>query len=451
LFNPHARSAQNYIIVEDLAYAPSAMSALKVLQSCPTQWKTLLKDIGGIDPTDTNLIIFDLEYHIPWLPPQLSFQIQVIVENKNIFQTVIEEGASTCIMSVTCWKSIDSLALTESHNTLKSFNGTRFKPYGVLPSLPIMLEGKAVTVEVEVFDAPLDYNLLLGCSWIDFMRAVVSTLFRVIHFPHQGNVLTVDQLAFFNSDSRTSNIPFIVKTPPGYENVGAGILRDSSLMSTFPIPPTIFLLLFTSINTISTTIGEIPESYDPWIVPLSDDYLHYGDIMPLSLVQLAYQAIQLATPSPCSLLDTSPDPFHVVFHIDEMIMTIMSMEYTPWENGHHRSIIFLELETIESYQWISNPSSVVTIYPVPKPIHNVLYEGNLGNISPTIPLDIFIKPGVMENVHIGESCSADEVQIYKSLFQEFHDIFFWNYKEMPRIDPYIVVHEIKTYLDSKPV
>jgi hypothetical protein len=51
--------AQNYRIVEDLAQAPSAMSALEVLQTCPAQRKALLKDIGGIDPTDMNLIIFD--------------------------------------------------------------------------------------------------------------------------------------------------------------------------------------------------------------------------------------------------------------------------------------------------------------------------------------------------------------------------------------------------------
>jgi hypothetical protein len=218
-FNPHARAAQNYSIVEDLAQAPSAMSALEVLQSCPTQRKALLKAIGGIDPTDTNLIIFDLEDHIPRLPPQLAFQIQVVVENKNICRTVIDEGASTCVMSVTCWKAIGSPTLTESHNTLKAFNGTGFKPYGVLPSLSITLEGKSVNVEVEVFDAPLDYNLLLGRSWIDSMHAVVSTLFHVLRFPHQGKVVTVDQLAFFNSDSHTSNVPFISKTPPGYENV----------------------------------------------------------------------------------------------------------------------------------------------------------------------------------------------------------------------------------------
>jgi hypothetical protein len=99
----------------------------------------MLKAIGGIDPIDTNLIIFDLEYHIPRLPPQLTFQIQVVVENKNICRTIIDEGASTCVMFVTCWKAIGSPSLTESHNTLKAFNGTGFKPYGVLPSFSIML------------------------------------------------------------------------------------------------------------------------------------------------------------------------------------------------------------------------------------------------------------------------------------------------------------------------
>jgi hypothetical protein len=121
-------AAQNYSIVEDLAQAPSAMSALEVLQSCPTQWKALLKAIGGIDPIDTNLIIFDLEDHIPRLPPQLTFQIQVVVADKNICRIVIDECASTCVMSVSCWKAIGSSPLIESHNMLKAFNDLALNP-----------------------------------------------------------------------------------------------------------------------------------------------------------------------------------------------------------------------------------------------------------------------------------------------------------------------------------
>jgi hypothetical protein len=189
------------------------MSALEVLQSFPIQRKALLKAIGGIDPTDMNLIIFDLEDHIPRLPPQLAFKIQVIISDKNICRMVIDEGASTCVMSISCWKAISSPPLTESHNTLKAFNGSGFKPYGVLPSLPITLEGKTVQFEVQVFDAPLDYNLLLGHSWIDSMRAVVSTLFHVVCFPHQGKVVIIDQFAFFHSDAHTGNVPFIANPP----------------------------------------------------------------------------------------------------------------------------------------------------------------------------------------------------------------------------------------------
>jgi hypothetical protein len=119
---------------------------------------------------------------------------------------------------------------------LKSFNGCSFKPYGVLPSLSIMLEGKSVNVEVEFFDAPLDYNLLLGHRWIDVMCIIVSTLFCIFYFPHQGKVITVDQLAFFNSDTCTSNVPFIVKTLPRYENVGMDLLKYSTLHGYVPNP-----------------------------------------------------------------------------------------------------------------------------------------------------------------------------------------------------------------------
>jgi hypothetical protein len=67
-----------------------------------------------------------------------------------------------CVMSIAYWKAISSPSLTKSHNMLKASNGSVFKPYGVLPSLSITLEFKSVNVEVEVFDAPHYYNLLLG-------------------------------------------------------------------------------------------------------------------------------------------------------------------------------------------------------------------------------------------------------------------------------------------------
>lgn len=156
------------------------MFALEVLQSCPSQRKSLLSAIGGIDPTDLDLITFDLYSHIPRLPHQIAFLIQVIINSKMIHHTIIDEGASTCIMSVACWKAIGSPTLSQSPMTLEGIDGRESHPYGILQRLPITLEGKTF----EVVDANLTYNLLLGRSWTYAMRAVASSLFGVIHFPH---------------------------------------------------------------------------------------------------------------------------------------------------------------------------------------------------------------------------------------------------------------------------
>ena len=44
--NPNAWAAYNYSFVEDLGKTPCAMSALEVLQTCPSQRKALLFSLG---------------------------------------------------------------------------------------------------------------------------------------------------------------------------------------------------------------------------------------------------------------------------------------------------------------------------------------------------------------------------------------------------------------------
>jgi hypothetical protein len=57
----------------------------------------------------------------------------------------------------------------------------------------------------------------------------------------------------------------------------------------------------------------------------------------------------------------------------------------------------------------------------------------------------------VENALVGANFSLEEIQIYIELFKEFHDVFFWSYREMLGIDPRIFEHEITTYPDVKPV
>ena len=88
-----------------------------------------------------------------------------------------------------------------------------------------------------MLDAPLDYNLLLGRNWFYGMTTVASTVFRTVQFPHLGRIITIYQLDFYTPDvtnSTTNNIPMLGQSPPPYQSIGVGMLKDSSLMGIFP-------------------------------------------------------------------------------------------------------------------------------------------------------------------------------------------------------------------------
>jgi hypothetical protein len=176
-FNPSSLATQNYNIVEDLAQAPCAMSALEVLQHCPSQRRALLAAIGTFDPKFSNNITINLDNFKSRLSHQLAFQIDVVVHNQQIHRTILDEGASTCVMSLAYCKGLKSPALNKYPTKLCAFDGRGFNLHGLLQSLYVQLGRKIVSVDVEVVDSPLDYNLLLRISWFNAMTVVASSVF----------------------------------------------------------------------------------------------------------------------------------------------------------------------------------------------------------------------------------------------------------------------------------
>jgi hypothetical protein len=83
-------------------------------------------------------------------------------------------------MSFPCWRALGSPKLTPSPTTLKAFDGRGFQPHRILQYFIVTLKGKTVLVDIEVVDAPLDYNLLLVHSWFYAMNVVASTVFRIL-------------------------------------------------------------------------------------------------------------------------------------------------------------------------------------------------------------------------------------------------------------------------------
>ena len=75
-----------------------------------------------------------------------------------------------------------------------SLNRITNQPLGILSLLPVTFGGKFVCIDVMVVQSPLDFNFLLGRDYDYAMKVVVSTVFRVMYFPDNGNIVTIDQL-----------------------------------------------------------------------------------------------------------------------------------------------------------------------------------------------------------------------------------------------------------------
>jgi hypothetical protein len=99
---------------------------------------------------------------------------------------LIDEGSSISILSSISFQALGYPPLASVTQNLLSFNRRSSQPLGPLPQFPITLGGKTIFINVMVVQDPLDFALLLGQDYVYAMKAIVSTLFRVISFPHNG-------------------------------------------------------------------------------------------------------------------------------------------------------------------------------------------------------------------------------------------------------------------------
>lgn len=143
---------------------------------------------------------------------------------------------------------------------------------------------------------------------------------------------------------------------------------------------------------------------------------------------------------------TSSDPWSHVYCTYEGIVQSMIIEVAPWEDYHHHSHLPYYNENFSSD--LNRPSF---FYFLSNTVNMVDSERTLSNIEETITINISTKPNVVENIHVGKSCSSLELEVYYAIFCEFRDVFAWSYEEIPSIDSSIVEHEIKMYPDVKPV
>ena len=131
-----------------------------------------------------------------------------------------------------------------------------------------------------------------------------------------------------------------------YEDVGVGLLKDSTLMETFAIPPPNMPRTIANINMITSSTMPFD---DPSIVPSESKLDYYGNEMPLIPYELAYVAMKSLSDIsstdtdqvnvvndesyslPTSTTKSFSDHFQHIFSSDEIFRMLGSRDLVDWQ------------------------------------------------------------------------------------------------------------------------
>jgi len=254
------------------------------------------------------------------------------------------------------------------------------------------------------------------------MTTIISIVFRIILFPLDRKIVTVDQLSFCTPDYSlllSGFVPLVGGVLDSYISINTGLLKGSSLMGCFPtfspaVPRTVSI------------VSSIPhEPNIPCILSAPSDIDPYGEQMSLSPAELAHQAIQSASESLITLVmassTTSPpitttsfDLLNQVLPSNEAIREIMCLEEQPWEDSHHHVSISnldtmpLKIMSFDAPEIVSSPYTT---------IQTLDSEGNMVNISKTFLVDISIKTGNVQNIQVGDDFTLVRTSIAAIMLQ----------------------------------
>jgi hypothetical protein len=134
------------------------------------------------------------------------------------------------------------------------------------------------------------------------MHAVVATVFWVLLFPHEDQIVSIDQFSFsrLEPSSGESTFSMIDNPKPNIVNIGVGLCPH--LMGTFNYPPTSgdVKLISTVLDQPKAEIFKVllfHTTYfnDPWILPSPSTTMegtgHHGMAMPLFMEKVVYSIV----------------------------------------------------------------------------------------------------------------------------------------------------------------
>jgi hypothetical protein len=166
-----------------------------------------------------------------------------------------------------CMLKLGSPRLIPSSITLRAYDGRPSSPKGIFQNVLIELGGKTILIDIEVIDAPLDYNILFGHRYMYAMNVVASSVFRMMMFPHNGKIITIDQVSNYEH-SQSSNIdnilPLICTSYDTYPlmDMGSRVFKDPSLLGAYHGEP-LLIHPSTQVCVISSNRTETRDTIPP--------------------------------------------------------------------------------------------------------------------------------------------------------------------------------------------
>jgi hypothetical protein len=167
---------------------------------------------------------------------------------------------------------------------LLTFDIRASQPLRILPLFPVTLRGKKVYIDMMVFHDPLDFNLLLDQDYVYAMRYFVSTLFRVMFFPHNKNIVTIEQILVIDPHLMVNHPPSLngpymlaMSTPPQVNYVSTCPMNSTPNEREYIISPNLDLVVDMVISSIW-----LLEPYLPTLIKFIDMYSFRSVFLPSS-------------------------------------------------------------------------------------------------------------------------------------------------------------------------
>ena len=80
--------------------------------------------------------------------------------------------------------------------TLHAYDVHPSQLHGIFRNVDLNLASKLVLINIEVVNAPIYYNILLGHSYMYTIRAINLTIFCLMMFPHEGKIMTIYYITY---------------------------------------------------------------------------------------------------------------------------------------------------------------------------------------------------------------------------------------------------------------